>query len=73
MTRLRARYADLVARLAAKTLDDCQRADVMAQVEKLNPDAWLTPEEVAAALEEYETVVESLRAIVGRPPRRPRL
>ena len=88
LSRLRSRYADLVGRLAARQLDPVdqadsldplnapaseQRAQMLARVERLNPDRWLTAEEVAAALEEYETVFESLRGVIGRPARRGRL
>jgi len=73
LARVRARYADLAARLAAKELDDSQRAELTARAERLNPDAWLTTDEVAAALEEYEALFESLRAVVGRQPRSRRL
>ena len=70
---VRARYADLVARIAAREMEDDQRADLVARAGRLNPDAWATADEVAAALEEYETVFESLRAVVGRQPRSRRL
>ena len=69
LQRLRSRYADLSARLAAKTLEDEQRAELGAKAERLNPDGWLTAEDVAAAMEDYEATFESLRAIVGRQPR----
>ena len=69
LDRLRARYADLSARLAAKTLEDDVRAELAAKAERLNPDGWTTAEDVAAALEDYEATFESLRAVVGRQPR----
>jgi len=71
--RLRARYADIKSRLMEKTLEEAERAELLGRVERLNPDSWQTEDEVARALEEYETVFESLRPIVGRPPRRRRL
>jgi hypothetical protein len=70
LKRLRARYAQLVVRLADKPLDDELRAELKLRLERLNPDAWMTTEEVAAALEQYESVFESLRAHVGHHPRR---
>jgi hypothetical protein len=71
--RLRARYAQIVARIAEKPMDDEARAQLNARVERLNPDAWRTADEVSAALEQYETVFDSLRADVGyHPPRRRR-
>jgi hypothetical protein len=73
LARLRARYADIALRLAARPMEDAERAELMGRVEGLNPDAWSTPDEVAAALEAYETVFESLRSVIGRHPRRRRL
>jgi len=67
---LRARYLDIVARLDEKPLEDAARAELRAAAERLNPDTWRTADEVALALEQYETVFESLRAVVGRHPRR---
>jgi hypothetical protein len=66
LSSLRARYADIAVRLAARPMDEAERADLMARVDQLNPDAWTTPGEVSAALEAYEAVFESLRSIVGR-------
>ena len=68
--RLRARYLDIVARLDEKPLEDAARAELRAAAERLNPDTWRTADEVALALEQYETVFESLRTVVGRHPRR---
>jgi len=70
VSRLRARYAQLVARLAEKPMEDELRAELNVRLERLNPDAWQTPDEVAAALEQYEAVFESLRAHIGHQPRR---
>jgi hypothetical protein len=73
LARLRARYADVRARLEGRSLEDAERAELLAKVERLNPDAWQTEHEVAHALEEYEVVFEALRPLVGRQPRSRRL
>jgi hypothetical protein len=73
LLRLRARYADIRAKLAARPCEETERTELYARLERLNPDAWLSPEEVAHALEDYEAVFESLRPLVGRQPRSPRL
>ena len=74
LQRLRARYADVVARLEPKPdMPDVEREELMARAARLNPDAWLTVEAVSQALEEYESVFESLRPFLGRPARRRRL
>jgi len=69
LSRLRARYADVKARIEAKPLEEPERAELMTRADRLNPDAWSTDEAVSAALEEYEAVFESLRAVIGRQPR----
>jgi hypothetical protein len=66
LVRLRARYAEVLARITEKPLDEAQREELRGKAERLNPDAWVTEDEVSAALEQYETVFEELRAVVGR-------
>jgi hypothetical protein len=72
VVRLRQRYTQIVARLLEKPMEDEARVELNARVERLNPDAWLTPDEVASALEQYESVFESLRSVVGHYPSRRR-
>jgi hypothetical protein len=68
--RLRARYGDIKARLLAREMEAADRTVALTHLERLNPDAWLTDEAVARALEEYESVFEAIRPLVGRQPRR---
>jgi hypothetical protein len=72
LVRLRARYAEVMARIAERPLEDQAREELQQRAERLNPDAWVTADEVSAALEQYETVFEGLRGVVGRHPRRRR-
>lgn len=72
LARLRARHAALLARISEGIADPVRRDELKAQAERLNPDTWVTDAEVAAALESYETVFESLRTAVGRRRRRRR-
>src|SRR5262249_6240111 len=72
LVRLRARYAEVIARLEEKALEPAVKEELRAKAERLNPDAWGTEEEVANALEQYESVFEQLRPLVGRYPRRRR-
>ena len=72
LARLRARYTDVIARLDEKSLEPSVKEELRAKAERLNPDAWGTEEEVADALEQYESVFEQLRPLVGRYPRRRR-
>jgi hypothetical protein len=73
LRRLRARYADIKGRLGAKTMDEGERSELSTRLERLNPDAWETDDDVARGIDEYEIVFESFRGVVGRPPRRRRL
>jgi hypothetical protein len=72
LSRLRARYSEVLARIS-ETIADAQRQDELkTQAERLNPDTWVTDAEVTAGLESYESVFESLRSVVGRRRRRRR-
>jgi hypothetical protein len=72
LSRLRARYAEVLARISETITDPVRRDQLKSHAERLNPDTWVTDEEVSAGLEAYETVFESLRTIVGRRRRRRR-
>lgn len=72
LVRLRARYAEVMARIAEPPLEEAAREELKLRAERLNPDAWVTADEVTAALEQYETVFEALRVVVGRHPRQRR-
>jgi hypothetical protein len=69
LRRLRARYGDLKARIETGPGDEAQRAEAFVRLERLNPDAWTSADEVAAALEGYEGTLDSLRPLLGRQPR----
>jgi hypothetical protein len=68
--RLRARYAEICARISERIADPSKKEEFAATAERLNPDTWVTADEVAAGLEQYETVLASLREVVGRNRRR---
>jgi hypothetical protein len=70
--RLRARYAEIVGRIAEKTDEPERREELKAQADRLNPDAWTTDEDVAQGLEQYESVLASLREVAGQRRRRRR-
>jgi hypothetical protein len=72
LARLRARYAEVMARITEKPLEEAVKEELRGKAERLNPDAWVTEAEVTAALEQYETVFEALRPLVGSRPRRRR-
>jgi hypothetical protein len=77
LARLRARHAAVLARISEGITDPARCDELKAQAERLNPDTWVTDEEIAAGIESYEAVFESIRTAVGRRrkrrrPRRPR-
>jgi hypothetical protein len=72
VSRLRGRYAEVLARITERVPDITRREELKSLAERLNPDSWVTDAEVTAGLEEYEGAFESLRAVVGRRKRRRR-
>ena len=72
LARLRGRYADVLANLTRRVPDDQRREQLREQAERLNPDSWVTDEEVTAGLDSYESVLASLREVAGRRRRRRR-
>ena len=72
IVRLRGRYSEILARIDERTADPARREELKLQAERLNPDSWVTDDEVRAGLEQYEAVFESLRAVVGRRRKRRR-
>ena len=72
LARLRARYAEVMARIADRPLEDAAKEELKLRAERLNPDGWVTADEVQRALEQYESVFEGLRALVGTRRRRRR-
>jgi hypothetical protein len=69
LARLRARHAEILARISERQLEDDVREELKARAERLNPDAWVTDEEVRQGLEQYEAVFDSLRSVLGHPRR----
>jgi hypothetical protein len=70
--QLRARYADIIARLAERGPEAERQEEMRAAADRLNPDSWTSADEVTRGLEEYEAVLASLREVVGRRKRRRR-
>lgn len=70
LLRLRARHAEVLARISEKITDPARRDELKSQAERLNPDTWVTDADVTVGLEQYETVFELLRSVVGRRRKR---
>ena len=72
VVRLRARYSEILARISERVPDPARQEELKSEADRLNPDTWVTDDEVRAGLEGYEAVFESLRSVVGRRRRRRR-
>jgi hypothetical protein len=72
LARLRGRYADVLANLSRRVPDEPRREQMREQAERLNPDNWVTDEEVTAGLDSYESVLAALHEVAGRRRRRRR-
>jgi hypothetical protein len=72
LSRLRARHAEVLARISERIADPARRDELKSEADRLNPDTWVTDAEVTAGLEQYESAFEALRGVLGRPRRRRR-
>jgi hypothetical protein len=70
LVRLRARYAELQARITERG-GDAERVEALRlQAESLSPDTWVTEDEVRRGIEEFEPKMRELRATLGLHRRR---
>jgi hypothetical protein len=72
LTILRARYAEILARIAVRGGDALRIAALREQAERANPDAWVTEAEVTAGLASVDATLAELHQLVGRRRRRRR-
>lgn len=72
LARLRARHAEVLARISEKISDPARREELKADAARLNPDTWVTDADVAVGLESYESVFETLRGVIGHRRKRRR-
>jgi hypothetical protein len=70
LTRLRARHAELLARITERGGDTDRVEALRVQAESLNPDTWVTDEEVRQGLDSFEPKIRDLRAALGLRRRR---
>lgn len=66
------RYVEILVEIKRQGADAARDAELKAAAERLNPDNWQTEVQVQVALEDYESVFQSVREVVGRGRRRPR-
>lgn len=73
LARLRARYAEIQARIMEKPVE-ADDEEIRSRAEMLNPDRWKTIEAAVTGIERFEADVEAVKARLGRrPPRSRRL
>jgi hypothetical protein len=60
-TRLRARYAEITARIHQMKADDATRAAWQTRAEPLNPDSWITPDEILTGVSRADELFDDLR------------
>jgi hypothetical protein len=67
-TRLRARYAEMMARIHEQGFDEPTLAAWVTRAEPLDPDTWLTPDAVLDGVRAADTRFEALRTalLAGR-------
>ncbi len=66
VARLRARHAEVLARVSDRVTDPARRQALQALAEELNPDAWLSAEEVQQGLADFDARLARLGAQLGR-------
>ena len=70
LIRLRARYAEIQARITERGGEPERVEALRLQAESLNPDTWVTSEEVRRGIEEFEPKLREIRAALGLRRRR---
>ncbi len=66
VARLRARHAEVLARISDRVTDPARREPLQALAEELNPEAWLTAEAVQQGLADFDARLARLGAQLGR-------
>lgn len=64
-TRLRARHAEISARIHEKNADPGARDAWLRKAEALDPDTWLTPEAILAGVRSADRLFDDLRRSLG--------
>jgi hypothetical protein len=71
LNRVRARYAEISARIRERVGGDPVRLEEMRRaVEALNPDIWVTEAEIAAGLQQFDARLGEIRRALGIKRRR---
>lgn len=71
LSRIRARHAEILARITERVGSDPLRLeDLRRAAELLNPDAWVTDEEIAGGLQHFDARLGEIRRALGIKRRR---
>ena len=70
LTRFRARYAELLARITERGGDPARVDALRAEAQALNPDTWVSPEDIQQGIQLFEPKIRDLRAALGLRRRR---
>ena len=66
VARLRARHAEVLARISDRVSDPARREALQGLAEEVNPEAWLTVEEVQQGVADFDARLARLGAQLGR-------
>ena len=66
LARLRARHAEIQARISERIRDPARLEDLRAQAARLDPDGWRTVEEARERLASLDDATGALRKLLGR-------
>ena len=66
LARLRARHAEIQARISDKVRDPAKLEELRAQAALLDPDAWSTLEEARERLASLDEATDAIRKVLGR-------
>jgi hypothetical protein len=68
-SRLRARHAEIIARIDDLDVDGSEKDALFKRAEALDPELWMTPEAVLEGVRNADALFEKLKAALGQSPR----
>jgi hypothetical protein len=69
--RVRARYAEIMARITERAGDDSERLDELRRsADALNPDSWVTGAEITSGMQQFDERLGEIRKSLGIKRRR---
>ena len=71
LARLRTRFAEVQARIAAPGVEPAARDAALARTEALDPDGWDTLEDAVHGIEQFEPEADAVMAMLDAPPAPP--